>query len=101
MNIKGDVPLELPTPNCTAVNLESSSSLLLVVAAVYGYYPSVYTLQFFYYSGCLFVFVLALFFSSRNDPAAWIKLAVVAAILAGYKVFTYVSKIKAFYKEKQ
>jgi hypothetical protein len=47
------------------------------------------------------VFVLALFFSSRNDPAAWIKLAVVAAILAGYKVFTYVSKIKAFYKEKQ
>ncbi|MBO5930929.1 MAG: hypothetical protein J6Q70_01680 [Clostridia bacterium] len=47
------------------------------------------------------VFVLALFFSSRNDPAAWIKLAIVAAILAGYKVFTYVSKIKAFYKEKQ
>ena len=47
------------------------------------------------------VFALALFFSSRNDPAAWIKLAVVAAVLAGYKVFTYISKIKAFYKEKQ
>ncbi len=46
------------------------------------------------------VFVLALFFSSRNDPAAWIKLAIVAVALAGYKVFTYLSKIKAFYKEK-
>lgn len=34
VNIKGDVPLELPTPNCAAVNLESGSSLLLVVAAV-------------------------------------------------------------------
>lgn len=47
------------------------------------------------------VFVLALFFSSRNDPATWIKLAVVAAALAGYRVFTYLSKIKAFYREKQ
>ena len=47
------------------------------------------------------VFVLALFFSSRNDPAAWIKLATVSVVLAGYKVFTYLSKIKAFYKEKQ
>ncbi len=46
------------------------------------------------------VFVLALFFSSRNDPAAWIKLAIVSVVLAGYKVFTYLSKIKAFYKEK-
>ena len=47
------------------------------------------------------VFTLALFFSSRNDPATWTKLAVVAVVLAGYKVFTYLSKIKAFYKEKQ
>lgn len=47
------------------------------------------------------VFILALFFSSRNDPATWIKLAAVAAALAGYKVFTYISKIKAFYREKQ
>lgn len=36
--------------------------VLLVVAALYGYYPSVYTLQIFYYSGCLFVFVLGLSF---------------------------------------
>lgn len=34
--------------------------VLLIVAALYGYYPSVYTLQIFYYSACLFVFVLAL-----------------------------------------
>lgn len=34
--------------------------VLLAVAALYGYYPSVYTLQIFYYSACLFVFVLAL-----------------------------------------
>lgn len=34
--------------------------VLLVVAAIYGYYPSIYTLQIFYYSACLFIFVLAL-----------------------------------------
>lgn len=38
--------------------------ILLIVAAVYGYYPSVYTLQVFYYSACLFVFVLALCYST-------------------------------------
>lgn len=35
-------------------------AVLLVVAAMYGYYPSVYTIQLVYYSFCLFVFVLAL-----------------------------------------
>lgn len=38
--------------------------LLLVVAAVYGYYPTVYALQIFYYSGCLFLFVLALSYTT-------------------------------------
>lgn len=38
--------------------------VLLVLAAVYGYYPSVYTLQLVYYSACLFVFVLALCYST-------------------------------------
>lgn len=38
--------------------------ILLIVAAVYGYYPSVYTLQIFYYSACLFIFVLALCYST-------------------------------------
>ncbi len=38
--------------------------ILLVVAALYGYYPSLYTLQIFYYSFCLFIFVLALSYST-------------------------------------
>ena len=35
-------------------------AVLLVVAVCYGYYPTVYTLQVFYYSFCLFVLVLAM-----------------------------------------
>lgn len=38
--------------------------VLLVVAMIYGYYPSVYTLQLFYYSACLFIFVLALSYTT-------------------------------------
>lgn len=40
------------------------AAVLLIVAAVYGYYPTLYTLQIFYYSGCLFIFVLALCYST-------------------------------------
>ena len=47
------------------------------------------------------VFVIALFLSSRAEEGTWIKLAIVACAFAGFKVFTYLSKIKAFYKEKQ
>ena len=47
------------------------------------------------------VFIIALFFSSRADAAAWIKVAAIAVVFAAFKAFTYVSKIKAFYKEKQ
>ena len=39
-------------------------AVLLVVAAMYGYYPSVYTIQLVYYSFCLFVFVLALCYTT-------------------------------------
>ena len=35
-------------------------AVLLVVAAFYGYYPNVYTLQVVYYSFCMFVLVLAM-----------------------------------------
>ncbi len=38
--------------------------ILLIVAAVYGYYPSVYTIQLVYYSACLFIFVLALSYTT-------------------------------------
>ncbi len=34
--------------------------VLLIVAALYGYYPNLYTLQIFYYSFCLFILVLAM-----------------------------------------
>lgn len=47
------------------------------------------------------VFAVAFFLSSRSDVGAWFKLAIVALCLAAVKVFTYLSKIKAFYKEKQ
>ena len=38
--------------------------VLLVVAAIYGYYPSIYTIQLVYYSACLFIFVLALCYTT-------------------------------------
>ncbi|MCM1063944.1 MAG: ABC transporter permease [Eubacterium sp.] len=38
--------------------------VLLVVAAFYGYPPTVYTIQIFYYSICMFVFVLALCYTT-------------------------------------
>lgn len=38
--------------------------ILLVVAAFYGYYPNIYTVQLIYYSFCLFVFVLALSYTT-------------------------------------
>ena len=47
------------------------------------------------------VFAIAFFLSSRNDTGIWLKLAIVAICLAVFKVFTYLSKIKAFYKENQ
>ena len=47
------------------------------------------------------VFAITLFLSSRNDAGVWLKLAIVAVLFAAFKVFTYLSKIKAFYKEKQ
>lgn len=39
-------------------------AVLLIVAAFYGYYPSVYTIQIVYYSFCLFMFVLALCYTT-------------------------------------
>ena len=39
-------------------------AVLLVVAALYGYYPTVYTIQIVYYSFCLFIFVLGLCYAT-------------------------------------
>ena len=38
--------------------------VLLIVAGIYGYYPTAYTIQLVYYSACLFVFVLALCYTT-------------------------------------
>lgn len=38
--------------------------ILLLVAVIYGYYPTIYTIQIFYYSACLFIFVLALSYTT-------------------------------------
>lgn len=38
--------------------------VLLIVASIYGYYPTIYTIQLFYYSACLFIFVLALSYTT-------------------------------------
>ena len=38
--------------------------VMLIIAAVYGFYPTVYTIQIVYYSLCTFIFVLALCYST-------------------------------------
>ncbi len=45
-------------------------------------------------------FIVALFLSSGSASGVWTKLAIVTVVLAVAKVFTYLMKIKAFYKEK-
>lgn len=38
--------------------------VMLVIAAIYGFYPTIYTIQIVYYSFCLFIFVLALCYTT-------------------------------------
>lgn len=38
--------------------------VLLLVAAIYGYYPTIYTIQIVYYSACLFLLVLAICYTT-------------------------------------
>jgi len=38
--------------------------VMLIIAAIYGYYPNIYTIQLIYYSFCLFIFVLGLCYST-------------------------------------
>ena len=47
------------------------------------------------------VFLIVLLLSLKTAKGVWLKVAIVTFALAGAKVFTYLSKIKAFYKEKQ
>ncbi len=45
--------------------------------------------------------LIALLLSYKSSHGVWTKIAIVTLALAATKVFTYLSKIKAFYKEKQ
>lgn len=38
--------------------------VLLIIAACYGYFPTIYTIQLVYYSFCLFIFVLGLCYTT-------------------------------------
>ncbi|MDD6203062.1 MAG: ABC transporter permease [Lachnospiraceae bacterium] len=40
------------------------AGILILIACIYGYYPSIYTIQLVYYSFCMFVLVLALSYST-------------------------------------
>lgn len=40
------------------------AAIMLVIAAIYGYYPGIYTIQLIYYSLCLFIFVLGLSYTT-------------------------------------
>jgi hypothetical protein len=46
------------------------------------------------------VFIAGFLLSAKSNEGVWMKLAIVSLALAAFKVFTYLSKIKAFYKEK-
>ena len=39
-------------------------AVMLIISCIYGYFPTLYTLQIFYYSFCLFIFVLALCYTT-------------------------------------
>ena len=47
------------------------------------------------------VFVIALFLLTRGDTTAWLKIGPISLAYAAFRIYTYVSSIKAFYKEKQ
>ena len=40
------------------------AGVLLLISCIYGYYPTIYTIQLIYYSFCMFIFVLALSYST-------------------------------------
>ena len=38
--------------------------ILLIIGCIYGYYPTIYSIQLIYYSFCMFIFVLAISYST-------------------------------------
>ena len=45
-------------------------------------------------------FAISLFLSVENISTAWLKVLIVTIILLGYRIWSYLSKIKFYYKEK-
>lgn len=55
--------------------------IMLIIAAVYGFYPTVYTTQIIYYSFCTFIFVLALCYSTCAIMVFFKDIAQIISIL--------------------
>ena len=46
------------------------------------------------------VFVIAFFLLTRGDKTLWLKAGPISIAYAAFRIFTFISSIKAFYKEK-
>ena len=55
--------------------------VMLVIAAIYGYYPTIYMIQLIYYSLCLFIFVLGLCYSTCAIMVFFKDIAQIISIL--------------------
>ena len=55
--------------------------VLLVIAACYGFYPSIYTLQLIYYSFCMFILVLGLCYATCAVMVFFRDLAQIISII--------------------
>lgn len=47
------------------------------------------------------VFIICLFLTKKSTSGVWTRVALISAAIAVFKVFSYLGKIKAFYKEKE
>ena len=55
--------------------------VLLVIAAMYHYYPTIYLIQIFYYSACLFLLVLAICYTTCSIVVFFKDLSQIISIL--------------------
>ena len=55
--------------------------VMLVIAALYGYYPTIYLIQIFYYSACLFLLVLAVCYTTCSIVVFFKDLSQIISIM--------------------
>ena len=55
--------------------------VLLVIAALYGHFPTIYTIQIFYYSACLFLLVLAICYTTCSIMVFFKDISQIISIL--------------------